>query len=127
MVLGKLPLWIVGLVVAAGVALGALLFLLRWLAKRRDPAYSPGRSFGAFALGGALAMVGLASLPAFYLAFWVQSGPSAVPLATLSNRQKMVVFQGMQHIGVGARLCSSVVRECRDSLKTEGDRPHLRT
>jgi hypothetical protein len=99
MVVGKLPLWIVGLVVAAGVALGALLFVLRWLAKRRDPAYSAGRSFGAFALGGALGMVGLASLPIFYLAFWVQSGPTAVPLATLSNGQKTVVFQGMQHIG----------------------------
>ncbi len=99
LVVGKLPLWIVSLVVAAGVALGATVFLLRWLAKRRDPAYSPGRSFGAFALAGALGMLGLASLPVFYLAFWVQSGPTAVPLATLSNGQKTVVFQGMQHIG----------------------------
>ncbi|MBL8424241.1 MAG: hypothetical protein JNK06_12225 [Candidatus Accumulibacter phosphatis] len=99
LVVGKLPLWIVSLVAAAGVALGAILFLLRWLAKRRDPAYSPGRSFGAFALAGALGMLGLASLPVFYLAFWVQSGPTAVPLATLSNGQKTVVFQGMQHIG----------------------------
>ena len=99
LVVGKLPLWIVSLVVAAGVALGAILFLLRWLAKRRDPAYSPGRSFGAFALAGALGMLGLASLPVFYLVFWVQSGPTAVPLATLSNGQKTVVFQGMQHIG----------------------------
>jgi hypothetical protein len=98
-VVGKLPLWIVGLVIAAGVALGGLLFLLRWLAKRRDPAYSAGRSFGAFALAGALGMVGLASLPIFYLAFWVQSGPTAVPLATLSDGQRTVVFQGMQHIG----------------------------
>jgi hypothetical protein len=99
MVVGKLPLWIVGLVITAGVALGALLFVPRWLAKRRDPAYSTGRSFGAFALAGALGMLGLASLPVFYLAFWVQSGPTAVPLATLSNGQKTVVFQGMQHIG----------------------------
>jgi hypothetical protein len=99
MVVGKLPLWIVGLVIAVGVALGGVLFLVRWLAKRRDPAYSPGRSFGAFALAGALVMVGLASLPVWYLAFWVQSGPTAVPLATLSNGQKTVVFQGMQHVG----------------------------
>jgi hypothetical protein len=89
----------IGLVIAAGVALGALLFLPRWLAKRRNPAYAPGRSFGAFALAGALGMVGLASLPVFYLAFWVQAGPTAVPLATLSNGQRTVVFQGMQHIG----------------------------
>ena len=98
-VVGKLPLWIAGLVVAAGVALGALLFLPRWLVKRRDPAYSAGRSFGAFALAGALGMVGLASLPVWYLAFWVESGPTAVPLATLSNGHKTVVFQGMQHVG----------------------------
>jgi hypothetical protein len=44
-------------------------------------------------------MLGLVALPVFYLAFWVQSGPSAVPLATLSNGKKTVVFQGMQHIG----------------------------
>ncbi|MCU0934982.1 MAG: hypothetical protein MUF66_02665 [Gammaproteobacteria bacterium] len=98
MVVGELPLWIVGSIVAAGAALGALLFLPRWLVKRRDPAYSAGRSFGAFALAGALGMVGLVSLPVFYLAFWVQSGPTAVPLATLSNGQKTVVFQGMQHV-----------------------------
>lgn len=99
MVVGKLPWWIVGLVVVAGVALGGLLFLARWFVKRREPAYSRGRSFGAFALAGSLGMVGLASLPVWYLAFWVQSGPTAVPLATLSNGQKTVVFQGMQHVG----------------------------
>jgi phosphatidylglycerophosphate synthase len=117
MVVGKLPLWIVGLVIAAGVALGALLFVLRWLVKRRDPAYSAGRSFGAFALGGALGMVGLASLPIFYLAFWVQSGPTAVPLATLSNGQKTVVFQGMQHIG-SEDFYKSVVFDLEQALAT---------
>ena len=99
MVVGNLPLWIVGAVIAAGVAVGAVLFVLRWLARRRDPTYRAGRSFGAFAVAGALGMLGLVSLPVFYLAFWVQSGPSAVPLATLSNGKKTVVFQGMQHIG----------------------------
>lgn len=115
LVVGKLPLWIVCLVVVAGVVLGALLFLLRWLAKRRDPAYSPGRSFGAFALGGALGMVGFASLPVYYLAFWVQSGPTAVPLATLSNGQKTVVFQGMQHIG-SEEFYKSVVFDLEQAL-----------
>jgi hypothetical protein len=99
MVVGKLPLWIDGLVVFAGVALGALLFTLHWLPKRRDPAYSAGRAFGTFALAGALCMVGLAALPVWYLAFWVESGPTAVPLATVSNGRKTVVFQGMQHVG----------------------------
>jgi len=98
LVVRDLPAWMITLVIVAGVALGAVFFLPRWLAKRRDPAYSAGRSFGAFALAGALGMVGLASLPLWYLAFWVQTGPTAVPLATLSNGQKTVVFQGMQHV-----------------------------
>ena len=98
LVVRDLPAWMIALVIMAGVALGAVFFLPRWLAKRRDPAYSAGRSFGAFALAGALGMVGLASLPLYYLAFWVQTGPTAVPLATLSNGQKTVVFQGMQHV-----------------------------
>ena len=115
LVVGKLPPWIVGLVIAAGVTLGALLFLLRWLAKRRDPAYSSGRSFSAFALGGALGMIGLASLPVYYLAFWVQSGPTAVPLAMLSNGQKTVVFQGMQHIG-SEEFYKSVVFDLEQAL-----------
>jgi hypothetical protein len=118
LVVGKLPPWIVGLVLAAGVALGALLWLPRWLAKRRDPGYSAGRSFGAFALAGALGTVGLASLPVWYLAFWVQSGPTAVPLATLSNGQKTVVFQGMQHIG-SEDFYKSVVFDLEQAL-TDG-------
>ena len=77
MVVGKLPSWIAGLVAAAGVALGTLLFLPHWLVRRHDPSYSAGQSFGAFAFAGALGMVGLASLPIFYLAFSVQSGPAA--------------------------------------------------
>jgi len=118
MVVGKLPLWIVGLVITAGVALGALLFVPRWLAKRCDPAYSAGRSFGSFALASALGMLGLVSLPVFYLAFWVQSGPTAVPLATLSNGQKTVVFQGMQHIG-SEDFYKSVVFDLEQAL-TDG-------
>lgn len=98
-VVGPLPAWIIAMVVGAGVTLGALLWLPRWLQRRRRPGYAAGRSFGAFALAGALLSLGLTSLPVWYLAFWVQSGPSAVPLATLSNGQKTVVFQGMQHVG----------------------------
>lgn len=89
----------IAIVIIAGVALGALLFLPRWLAKRRDPGYSTRRSFVAFALTGVLAAMGLVSLPIYYLAFWVQGGPTAVPLVTVSNGQKTVVFQGMQHVG----------------------------
>jgi hypothetical protein len=98
LVVRDLPVWMIAGVIAAGVALGALIFLPRWLVKRRDPAYSSRRSFAAFALAGVLAATGLASLPIYYLAFWVQTGPTAVPLVTFSNGQKTVVFQGMQHV-----------------------------
>lgn len=98
LVVRDLPVWIIAGVIAAGVALGALIFLPRWLVKRRDPVYSSRRSFAVFALAGMLAATGLASLPIYYLAFWVQTGPTAVPLVTFSNGQKTVVFQGMQHV-----------------------------
>jgi hypothetical protein len=39
-----------GAVIAAGVAVGAVLFVLRWLAKRRGPTCRAGRSFRAFAV-----------------------------------------------------------------------------
>jgi hypothetical protein len=99
LVVRDLPVWMIALLAGAGVALGALFFLPRWLVKRRDPAYSTLRSFVVFALTGVLAATGLVSLPIYYLAFWVQSGPTAVPLVTVSNGQKTLVFQGMQHVG----------------------------
>jgi hypothetical protein len=99
LVMRDLPPWLIALVVGAGVVLGALLFLPRWLVKRRDPAYSTPRSFIAFALTGVLAAMGLVSLLIYYLAFWVQGRPTAVPLVTVSNGRKTVVFQGMQHVG----------------------------
>lgn len=71
LVVRDLPVWMIAGVIAAGVALGALFFLPRWLVKRRDPAYSSRRSFAAFALAGVLAATGLAPLPIYYLAFWV--------------------------------------------------------
>jgi hypothetical protein len=115
LVVRDLPVWMIAGVIAAGVALGALFFLPRWLVKRRDPAYASGRSFGAFALAGVLGAIGLASLPIYYLAFWVQTGPTAVPLVTLSNGQKTVVFQGMQHIG-SAELYKTVVFDLEQAL-----------
>ena len=45
----------------------------------------------------------------------MQSGPTAVPLATLSNGQKTVVFQGMQHIG-SEDFCKSVVFDLEKAL-----------
>jgi len=85
LVVRALPVWMIASVLVAGLALGALLFVPRWLAKRRDPAWSTRRSFVAFALTGVLAAIGLVSLPIYYLAFWVQGGLTAVPLVTVSS------------------------------------------
>jgi hypothetical protein len=68
LVVRDLPLWMIASVVVASLALGALLFPPRWLAKRQAPAYSTRRSFVAFALTGVLAAIGLVSLPIYYLA-----------------------------------------------------------
>jgi len=98
-VVGELPWWMIALVMLAGIVAGLPLFLLRWLFKRRNPTWSARLSFVAFALAGVLAATGLAGLPVYYMAYWVDSGPTSVPLATLSNGKKTVVFQGMQHVG----------------------------
>lgn len=98
LVVGRLPAWMIALVVAAGVVLGFVLFLPRWLMRRRGRTFSPLRSFITFACAGVFIAIGLASLPIYYLATWVQTGPTALPLATLVNGQKTVVFQGMQHV-----------------------------
>lgn len=77
----------------------ALLLLPCWLAKRRDPACSTRRSFVADPLTGTMAAIGLVSLPIDDLAFSVQGGPTAVPLVTVSDGEKTMVFQGIQHVG----------------------------
>jgi len=118
LVVRDLPVWMIASVVVAGLAFGALLFLPRWLAKCRDPAYSTRRSFVAFALTGMLAALGFAALPIYYLAFWVQGGPTAVPLVTVSNGQKTVVFPGMHHVG-SEEFYKSVVFDLEKAL-TDG-------
>ncbi len=97
-VVGVWPWWMIAIVVAAGLLIGSLSYLLRWLWLRKNPAFSPGRTFAAYASGGTMAAIGFAALPVYYMAFWVTSGPTALPLATLSNGKKTVIFQGMQHV-----------------------------
>ena len=97
-VVGALPAWMILAVVAAGLGLGAVVFLLRWLIGRRRPGFRALRALVASGLGGVLFAVGLAGLPFYAVAIWVEAGPTAVPRATLSNGTKTVVFQGMQHV-----------------------------
>jgi hypothetical protein len=118
LVLGKLPAWMFALVLVAGAVLGALLWLPWCLVRRRAPTFRGRRSFLAWALAGMLGMLGLVSLPVWSLAFFVQGGPTAVPLATLSNGKKTVVFQGMQHVG-SEDFYKSVVFDLQQAL-TDG-------
>lgn len=98
-VLHVLPWWLLLGLALFGVLVGAVPFLLRWLVKRNTPEWNGKFSFATFALAGMLLVAGLASLPVFYAAYMVDSGPTSIPLATLSNGKKTVVFQGMQHVG----------------------------
>ena len=72
----------------------------------------------AHGVGGVLAATGLAALPIYYMAFWVTSGPTALPLATLTNDKKTVTFQGMQHVA-SEDFYKSVVFDLEKAL-TEG-------
>ncbi len=94
-----LPWWMLGLIVVAGLVLGGIAYLPRWLLRRNDPDFSPRLTLLKHALGGFLLAIGLAALPFYAIATFVIAGPTALPLATLSNGKKTVVFQGMQHIG----------------------------
>ncbi|MCZ8376934.1 MAG: hypothetical protein O9342_16290 [Beijerinckiaceae bacterium] len=98
-VVSVLPGWMIAAILVAGLVLGLIPFTLWWLIRRNSPTYGARRSFLAFGLAGMLAATGLAGFPIYYLAYWVDSGPSHLPLATLSNGKKTVVFQGMQHVG----------------------------
>ena len=97
-VVGVLPWWMIALVVLAGIVLGALSWLPRWFVRRKDIAFHRKGSLALHVLGGIFAALGLAALPIYYFAYWVNSGPTALPLATLTNGKKTLVFQGMQHV-----------------------------
>ncbi len=113
-----LPWWMLALIGVAGLAIGGLLFLPRWLLRRNDPDFRTRRAMLAHGLGGILLALGLASLPIYALAYLVAAGPTTLPLATLSNGRKTVVFQGMQHIG-SEDFYKSVVFDLEKAL-TEG-------
>lgn len=105
------------------VALIAILFAfpIAWTLRR----IFPGRRVGGWR--SALVQAGLAifavlsilvATPIYVLAITGAVRPLTVPLATLSNGQKTVVFQGMSHIGTEA-FYKSVVYDLERAL-TEG-------
>lgn len=93
------PWWMLALIVVAGIVIGLITYFPRWLLRRKSPAFSPRSAMLAHMAGGVLAALGIAALPFVAMAFWVMSGPTALPLATLTNGKKTIIFQGMQHIG----------------------------
>ncbi len=117
-VVGVLPWWMMALVALAGMVLGLVTYLPRWLIRRNNPAFSPRWTMLKHVVGGMLAMTGIIAVPFIYLTYWVTSGPVALPLATLSDGKKTIVFQGMQHVG-SEDFYKSVVFDLEKAL-TEG-------
>ena len=113
-----LPWWMLALVVVAGVAIGLVTYLPRWLLRRNNPTFSPKRTMLPHMLGGVLAALGVTALPFFYMTLWVAAGPTALPLAMLTNGKKAIIFQGMQHVG-SEEFYKSVVFDLEKAL-TEG-------
>ncbi len=97
-VVGVFGWGVTALVCVVGAVAGLAAFCVRYLFKRHDGAFRAGRSALLFALAGSLAAMGVAGFPVYYLAYWVDAGPTTIPLATLSNGKRTVVFQGMQHV-----------------------------
>lgn len=113
-----LPWWMLALIVVTGIIIGLITYFPRWLLRRNNPAFSPKKTMLAHMVGGVLAALGIIALPFFYMAFWVTSGPTALPLATLTNGKKTIIFQGMQHVG-SEDFYKSVVFDLEKAL-TEG-------
>lgn len=117
-VVAVLPWWMIALVACGGLILGGVGFAAYWLVYRRTSGFSTTRALVAYITGGVLAASGLTALPIYYSAYWVTTGPTSLPLATLSNGKKTIVFQGMQHVG-SEDFYKSVVFDLEKAL-TEG-------
>lgn len=57
----------------------------------------------------------MVAAPVYYLAGVTQMHPALVPQAILTNGEKTIVFQGMQHVGI-ERFYKSVVYDLEDAL-----------
>lgn len=60
-------------------------------------------------------LTAVAASPVYYAATLTQVSPAMVPQPVLSNGQKTVVFQGMQHVGTEVFL-KTVVYDLEDAL-----------
>lgn len=73
-----------------------------WLLRKISPAAarrSSGASWARAAAGWTLLLGVLVAAPFYYLMIVTETRPATVPQVALTNGEKRVVFQGMQHIG----------------------------
>lgn len=73
-----------------------------WLLRKISPAAarrSSGTSWARAAAGWTLLLGILVAAPFYYLMIVTETRPATVPQVALTNGEKRVVFQGMQHIG----------------------------
>jgi hypothetical protein len=104
-------LWImVGIAIVAAVLAGATAFVLMRL--------GGGKVRGRWikgTIGLVFVLTAVAASPVYYAATLTQVSPAMVPQAVLSNGQKTVVFQGMQHVGTEV-FFKTVVYDLEDAL-----------
>jgi hypothetical protein len=93
------PWWVIGAILLATLIVALPFFALRHFWQRGAPNYSAWRTYATTALATFMTLVVAAALPVYYSAYIVDAHPGAMPLTTLTDGKKTVVFQGMQHIG----------------------------
>jgi hypothetical protein len=111
----QFPIWVFGLVVLAAAILAGAYLLVRRLISGRSPGFSAGRSYLMSFAALVMGLTTLTALPMYYAAYMVEASPTTMPLATLTNGKKTVVFQGMQHIG-SEEYYKSVVFDLEQAL-----------
>lgn len=109
-VLQASPLIFVGIVPVAGIIAG----LLAWLVARVRGG-RVGHRWARGMVAGTFVLTALAASPVYYAATFTQFSPAMVPQAVLSNGQKTIVFQGMQHVGTEV-FFKTVVYDLEDAL-----------
>lgn len=103
--------WIIAglIIVAAILAAPAAFIFTRWKGGEVRSRWIK----GAIAL--AFVLTAFVAFPVYYAATLTQVSPAMVPQAVLSNGQKTVVFQGMQHVGTEV-FFKTVVYDLEDAL-----------
>ncbi|WP_293985637.1 hypothetical protein [Sphingobium sp.] len=107
----QISLWIlIGIIIIAATLAGAAAFIFtRWKGGKVRSRWIKSAVALVFAL------TAIAAFPIYYAATLTQVSPAMVPQAVLSNGQKTIVFQGMQHVGTEI-FFKTVVYDLEDAL-----------